>query len=195
MYLDLLILARLDHGPAHGYEIKKHVARLLGGTVELNNNVLYPALRHFGESGAIERVDPPPVARGGEPGRVPRQVYRITDAGQDQLQALLEETGPAVVGDPAEFKARVAFFDRVEPVLRRQLVTGRRKVVEADLATMESLRETTTDQPWALRVVDFEIGRARQALAWLDDLGTATRQEPSETTGGTRQARRPRGGG
>lgn len=193
MYLDLLILARLDHGPAYGYEIKRHVARLLGGTVELNNNVLYPALRRFQESGAIERVEAPASPPDEVPGsaRVPRQVYRITDAGQDQLQGLLEETGPAVVGDPAEFKSRVAFFDRIEPVLRRQLVVGRRKVVEAELATMERLRDGSAEQPWALRVVDFEIARARQELDWLASLDTADLPSPARSARAGKRRGRP----
>lgn len=169
MYLDLLILARLDHGPAHGYEIKRHVARLLGGTVELNNNVLYPALRRFQQAGVIERVEPD-VTEAVPAGRVARQVYRMTEAGQQRLQTLLDDASEAVVSDGAEFKARLAFFDRIEPVIRRQLLVGRRRVLESSLATMESFRAGSPERPWALRVLDFEIDRTRYELAWLDEL-------------------------
>lgn len=177
MYLDLLILARLDHGPAHGYEIKRHVARLLGGTVELNNNVLYPALRRFQDAGAIERAEP--ATAGPAPaGRVARHVYRLTEAGQQRLEALLNDASDTVVSDDAEFKARVAFFDRIEPVIRRQLLAGRRRVLEQSLATMDSFRAGSPERPWALRVLDFEIDRTRHELAWLGQLQAAIETPP-----------------
>ena len=52
MYFDILMLRVLADEPQHGYEIKKRVERILGGR-SINNNVLYPALRRFGEQGAI----------------------------------------------------------------------------------------------------------------------------------------------
>jgi len=55
VYFDILMLRVLADEPQHGYEIKKRVERILGGR-SINNNVLYPALRRFGEQGAIERV-------------------------------------------------------------------------------------------------------------------------------------------
>lgn len=54
-YVDILILRNLVARPAHGYEIKKGVERVLGGAFAINNNVLYPALRRFEEIGAIEK--------------------------------------------------------------------------------------------------------------------------------------------
>src|SRR5215469_1789725 len=83
-----MMLRVLADGPRHGYEIKKHVERILGGR-SINNNVLYPALRRFEEQGAIERV-----AAEADPGRPPRNVYRLTDAGHDQLQAMIRDADP-----------------------------------------------------------------------------------------------------
>ena len=54
-YVDILILQNLIARPAHGYEIKKSVERIMGGAFAVNNNVLYPALRRFEEMGAVER--------------------------------------------------------------------------------------------------------------------------------------------
>lgn len=175
MYLDLLILSRLSLGPAHGYEIKKHISHVLGGTVGLNNNVLYPALRRFEESGAIEQINEEPT----HSSRLPRRVFRITPSGEDQFQSLLEESGSSVVGDDAEFKARVAFFDRMEPVVRRQLLAGRHRVLQDRLSSIVALRSESATRPWAVRVVDFEIDRVRCELEWIDELAGATTQTSS----------------
>jgi len=47
-----LIRAHLTDRPAHGYEIKKHVERTLGGSFAITSTLLHPALKRFEEMGA-----------------------------------------------------------------------------------------------------------------------------------------------
>lgn len=54
VFAEILILGQLLSGPKHGYEIKKDVQETLGEAFEINNNLLYPALRRF-----LERVSSP----------------------------------------------------------------------------------------------------------------------------------------
>jgi DNA-binding PadR family transcriptional regulator len=75
-YVDILILQNLIARPAHGYEIKKSVERIMGGAFAVNNNVLYPALRRLEEMGAVEKE----VAR--QEGKPGRHVYRATEQGR-----------------------------------------------------------------------------------------------------------------
>jgi DNA-binding PadR family transcriptional regulator len=164
VYLDIIILAILSRGAAHGYEIKKQVSRVLGRDVELNNNKLYPTLRKFDEAGFIEHVD---ASGKSEPGRPARQVYRITPAGEARLQILLEDNGPDVAAEDSEFKTRVSFFDRLDPVLCRQLLRRRRRILEERLSSMEALRPESADRPWAWRVLDLEVARVGVELEWL----------------------------
>src|SRR6476646_7779038 len=114
--------------PQHGYEIKKRVERILGGR-SINNNVLYPALRRFEEQGAIQRV-----AAQADPGRPPRNVYRLTDTGPDLLQAMIRDTDPALIADDNEFQTRVAFFGDLDAEDRLKIISARREIVEAQLA-------------------------------------------------------------
>jgi DNA-binding PadR family transcriptional regulator len=151
----------------HGYEIKKQVERILGGR-SINNNVLYPALRKYEDQGAIERV-----AAVADPGRPPRNVYRLTDTGHDLLQAMIRDTGPAVLGDDNEFQTRVAFFADLDAEERLRILAARREILEARIAHMESLRPDAQAEPWGLRVMNFGIGRYRNELAWLDELAVA----------------------
>ncbi len=56
MYAEIVILAMLRQRPQHGYEIKKGIEQVFGGTVALNNTVLYPTLKRFEEAGAVVRL-------------------------------------------------------------------------------------------------------------------------------------------
>ena len=51
MYAEIVILAMLRQRPQYGYEIKKSMGKVFGGTVSLNNTVLYPTLKRFEEAG------------------------------------------------------------------------------------------------------------------------------------------------
>ena len=159
-----MMLRVLADGDRHGYEIKKQVERILGGR-SINNNVLYPALRKYEEQGAIERI-----AAEADPGRPPRNVYRLTDAGHDLLQAMFRDADPVLLADENEFQTRVAFFADLDADDRLRILGVRREVLEARIAHMESLRPDAEAEPWGLRVIDFGISRYRDELAWLDRL-------------------------
>src|SRR5258708_23386765 len=90
MYADLLILAMLQTGPQHGYEIKKNIERILGGSILMNNKVLYPALKRFEEMGAWQRS----VER--QRGKPDRHIYHLTQRGTDILQPLLHQFTPGL---------------------------------------------------------------------------------------------------
>jgi DNA-binding PadR family transcriptional regulator len=190
VYFDIMMLRVLADDDRHGYEIKKQVERILGGR-SINNNVLYPALRKYEEQGAIERV-----AAEADPGRPPRNVYRLTDAGHDLLQAMIRDADPALLGDDNEFQTRVAFFADLDADDRLRILGVRRGILEARIAHMESLRPDAQAEPWGLRVMDFSIGRYRDELAWIDALAvTATGAAPTGGTasGGTATGAAPTG--
>ena len=168
MYFDILMLRVLADQPRHGYEIKKSVERILGGR-SINNNVLYPALRRFEEQGAIERV-----AAEADPGRPPRNVYRLTDTGHDLLQAMIRDADPALLADDNEFQVRVAFFADLDPADRLKIIAARRSVIDAEIAHLASLRpEAAAASDWGLRVLDFSMERFRHERGWLDALEAA----------------------
>jgi DNA-binding PadR family transcriptional regulator len=177
MYFDILVLRVLADGARHGYEIKKQVEKILGGR-SINNNVLYPALRRFEEQGAIERV-----AAEADPGRPPRNVYRLSDTGHDMLQAMIRDADPLLLADENEFQTRVAFFGDLEPAERREILRVRREIVESRIAHSVSLRPEAAHSRWALQVIDFNLERMHHALAWLDMLAAV-----AESTGAAQDA-------
>jgi len=167
VYFDILTLRVLRDRPRHGYEIKKQVERILGGR-SINNNVLYPALRRYQEQGAIERV-----AAEADPGRPPRNVYRLTDTGHDLLQAMIRDADPALLADDNEFQMRVSLFADVPAEDRLRIIAVRRGIVAARISHLDSLRPDARAEPWGLRVMDFSRAAAQHELRWLDELAAA----------------------
>jgi len=172
LYADILILANLQSGPQHGYDIKKRIERFLGGSVPMNNKVLYPTLKRFEEMGALQRT----VQR--QEGKPDRHVYQLTERGAEILQALLREFPPELAGNDAEFYTRLAFFHLLEPEARLEILSTRIDRVTAKLAYLRDMRTlASADQvmSFAQRVLEFHERRARHELAWLGELVEDTR--------------------
>jgi transcriptional regulator len=79
--LDALILKTLAGGPSHGYGIARFIEDTTGEAVLIEDGSLYPALYRLERKGWVE-------AEWGtsELGRRAK-LYRLTDAGRDQLAA------------------------------------------------------------------------------------------------------------
>jgi len=77
-HLDLLLLAALQHEAAHGYAIAERLRRKSGGTFDLPEGTIYPALHRLERSGLL-------ASRWsiGEGRR--RRVYRVTRKGAKML--------------------------------------------------------------------------------------------------------------
>jgi DNA-binding PadR family transcriptional regulator len=164
MYLEILILEQLTHRPQHGYEIRKNTERIVG--FALNSNTLYPALKRFEEMGAVQRE----VER--QEGRPDRHVYRLTEVGREVLQDLLREFPPEVAKHGEEFQVRVAFFHRLEPADRREILAARHAVLASSLAHLERMWEETVsgDHPYALQVIEFNQLQTKRELEWIEQL-------------------------
>jgi PadR family transcriptional regulator, regulatory protein PadR len=83
--LDMLILRTLQHGPAHGHQIGKHIRRSTSDFLQTQHGSLYPALHRLEErgwAGSKWETDPD---RNRE-----FKYYRLTEKGRKQLE--LEES-------------------------------------------------------------------------------------------------------
>jgi PadR family transcriptional regulator PadR len=78
-HVDLLILAALDNGPAHGYALVDTLRDQSDGVFDLAEGTVYPALYRLERQGL--------VTSSWEEGRTRRRrVYRLTRSGTAQLQ-------------------------------------------------------------------------------------------------------------
>src|SRR5579883_695250 len=111
---DLLLLATLLEGPAHGYALKKRVGQITGQS-DMHNNLVYPLLRRSVASGWVSRKTTP-----GERGQT-RERYTLTSKGKDELVRRLEEFTEKDAADGNAFLLRVGLFG----VLRRASASWR----------------------------------------------------------------------
>lgn len=74
-----LVLAILAEGESYGYAILKRVRELSGGDIEWADGMLYPLLHR------LERLGWVSAEWGSSPQGRRRRIYRITDAGVQQL--------------------------------------------------------------------------------------------------------------
>jgi len=172
MYADILILAILQTEPQHGYEIKKKIERIMGGSIPMNNKVLYPALKRFEEMGALQRT----VER--QDGKPDRHIYSLTESGKEVLQALLHDFTPVLVGNDAEFYTRLAFFHLLEPEARLEILTNRADMVAGKLAHLRDMRTLAGEgeaMSFARRVLQFHVQQAYHEIDWLRELIEETR--------------------
>ncbi|MCA0755792.1 PadR family transcriptional regulator [Paenibacillus sp. N4] len=164
MYADILILGQLLTGPKHGYEIKKNVQEALGESFEINNNLLYPALRRFLEMGAmskeVEKTD----------GKPDRHVYLLTDAGEEIFTELIRDFPKKAAANPMEFLVRVAVFDRLEPELRLEILRKRLAVLEEEKERYQRYDDVHSQNQFAAEVIRFRKTQAEQERAWVEHL-------------------------
>ncbi len=80
---ELLVLAVLDRGPAHGYQIALSVEEDTGGAFSFQHGTLYPILHRLERDGRV-------VGDWGT-ARRRRKTYTITETGKAQLEAGSEE--------------------------------------------------------------------------------------------------------
>lgn len=88
---ELLLLATLRDGPAHGYEIALSIQESTRGAFVLQHGTLYPILHRLEKEGLIEGQWEQ------EPGARRRKCYRLTSGGRvhleggtDRLEELLQ---------------------------------------------------------------------------------------------------------
>lgn len=163
MYADILILGQLLKGPKHGYEIKKNIQEALGESFEINNNLLYPALRRFQEMGAmtkeVEKMD----------GKPDRHVYLLTDTGEEVFIELIRDFPRKAAANQMEFLVRVALFDRLEPELQLDILRKRLTVLEEELVRSRQY-DLGSKNRFTAEVIRFKKTQTEHEWSWVKQL-------------------------
>lgn len=164
MYIDLLILDQISQSPSHGYEIKKNIQQRLNIIVDMNNNMLYPALQRFEKQGAVIKEVEQQV------GKPDRNIYRITDKGEILLRQLILNYDQKHIKSQIEFMIRVYLFDRLTLDERLHILQLRRNFV-AEIHKYVQHNQSLTDRPFfAQEVSGFGSELLASELAWIDRL-------------------------
>ncbi len=204
--IELAILGILKESELHGYELKKHLRRVLGPLSNVSFGSLYPALNRLERQGAVAvvavdegaaRAVPPMTGSfAGEAAafrarrlvtRGPRnkKVYGITAAGEARLAELM--------ADPAEdersFGMKLAFFRWCDRPTRLHLLERRRSSLRARLEeTRRAVGTRGNDDPYVRALMEHDTESTMHDIAWINRLIA------SEEQAGEERATEPTGG-
>ena len=179
--LELAILGLLKERSMHGYQLSKRLTDSLGGFWRVSYGSLYPTLRRLERQGAVEQVfDSQEVGRR-------KNVYRITENGEQVFRDLLEESGPDATGEDNRFRVRMAFFKYLSPETRIRLLERRRAFLEERLSTIRSSLATTAGDTYTMSLMQHGRESTEQDIEWLTGLIAAERRSIETTTGGSKR--------
>jgi transcriptional regulator len=97
--LDLLVLKAVALGPLHGLAVSQRIEQITKGTFQVKPGSLFPALHRMEEAGWLQS------AWGESENKRRAKFYRLTRAGQRQLEVEAESWQRISVGIAAALKA------------------------------------------------------------------------------------------
>jgi DNA-binding PadR family transcriptional regulator len=181
--LELAILGLLKERSMHGYQLSKRLTETLGGFWRVSYGSLYPSLRRLEKDGALEQVfDEQDVGRR-------KNVYRITEKGEQMFLQLLEDAGHDTSTEDNRFRVRLAFFKYLAPDTRIRLLERRRVFLEERLSTIKTSLAATSGgfDTYTLSLMQHGRDTTEQDIDWLNGLIAAERRQPSPTREGTKR--------
>jgi DNA-binding PadR family transcriptional regulator len=157
------LLALLERGPSHGYQLRAEFDAATGATWPLNVGQVYTTLDRLERDGL--------VAPQGDPDADGRIAYRITDAGRAELTGWFGSPVSAKAAPRDELAIKLALAVTTPGVDVLRVVQTQRT------ATMTALQELTRlktrsaggedDLAWGL-VLESLVFRAEAEIRWLD---------------------------
>ncbi len=181
--LELAILGLLKERSMHGYQLSKRLTETLGGFWRVSYGSLYPSLRRLEKDGALEQVfDEQDVGRR-------KNVYRITETGEQMFLQLLEDAGHDTSTEDNRFRVRLAFFKYLAPDTRIRLLERRRVFLEERLSTIQTSLAATGGgfDTYTLSLMQHGRDTTEQDIDWLNGLIAAERRQPSPNGEGTKR--------
>jgi DNA-binding PadR family transcriptional regulator len=170
--LELAVLGLLKERSMHGYQLKKSLSETLGPFWQVSYGTLYPTLKRLSTQGAVEQVFPKTQV-----GRR-RNVYRITDQGEEVFAELLSSSGDQL-GDDNGFRVRLAFFRYLKPESRIGVLERRRAALMTRLGELrQRIAAYRAERPdgYTMTLMRHGMDSTERDITWLDELIEAERR-------------------
>lgn len=161
---------------AHGYDLARNFSgeEPLGAIVRLEPGMLYHHLKKLDRVGWVAAT----VEQQGL--RPPKQVYRLTESGQAELQRWLTSPVERTREIRLEFLLKLFFAQRTNPAMMRDLIAHQRETLQRNLASLAEQREAMSaksdvseiDRAFTIKVLELRSSQTTSALEWLDGLST-----------------------
>lgn len=118
--LELSILGFLAEEPLHAYELRRRISSLSGHARPISDGALTPALRRMERAGLVVATREPGA------GGPSRKVFRLTDAGREELIRRLVHPEDLDITNDSRFFTLLAFLDHLQNPQQQQAVLQRR---------------------------------------------------------------------
>ena len=155
-----MILALLEDGPRHGWQMKAEIEHALGPEQGgLNKGYIYEVIHKMERDGLVtSRVEP-------QDGMRPdRSVLEITEAGREQLTGWLGEPVRRSAGLRDEFVQKVLAASLRGADYVRQVCRIERRLLLAECKTLRMLRRTRAADPGAAFAIEVALLRTGAEL-------------------------------
>jgi DNA-binding PadR family transcriptional regulator len=159
-----VILALLEEGPSHGWEMKSRIEAALGPEYGgLNKGYIYEVIHRMEREGTIvSHVEPQAGLR------PDRSVHEITESGREQLTEWLAEPARPMAGFRDEFVQKVLAASLRGADEVRTFCRVQRKALLAEARTLQTLRRERADDAGAAFTIEVAILRTNAELECVE---------------------------
>ncbi|HDR7607455.1 hypothetical protein S2E19_02496 [Bacillus mycoides] len=100
-------------------------------------------------------------------GKPNRNMYDITETGEEIFSEMLREFPEKIATNNAEFLVRIALFEKLDYEARKEILTIRQDVLHKQLTAIQSLHVSS---PFITEVIEFSKSRIEHELLWIASL-------------------------
>jgi len=154
------LLALLERGPSHGYQLRAEFDAATGATWPLNVGQVYSTLDRLERDGLVVQ-DGAVDAEG-------RIAYRLTDAGREELRSWFASPVSSKAAPRDELAIKLALAVTTPGIDVLAVVQTQRTATMTSLQELTRLKSRSGDElAWSL-VLDSLVFRAEAEIRWLD---------------------------
>ena len=177
-----VILGMLRHEPRSGYEIKQVVDVSTRFFWAASYGQIYPELRKLARAGLVEGKARPTGGRR-------RTVYRLTDAGREELRRWLDRP-PERLELRDEGLLKLFFAGAAEPSKAVEIIDAKQRLMEEKLATLRQIEPYAADaassDPFPYLVLRYGVESSEWVIEWCERARaelTETKSKSKKKTG------------
>lgn len=162
MPLQHAVLALLADGPSHGYDLRGKFEDAVGPQWGLNVGHLYQVLDRLHRDGLVEATAVP------QPHRPDRVMYRVTSAGQVELNTWLAEPITRSRGYRDDFFLKLMAAAQRGPAEPEKVIRTQRKQLIHELHSLTESHRATGEDPLVSLLLDSAILQTQARLQLID---------------------------
>lgn len=187
MIYELFILGELMGGPHHGYLLREILNWGLGPFRQVSWGALYPLIHQLERQGLIQ---PEAEANTGDgqatPNKRQRNLYRITQAGQQRFQNLMVEPCEYKADTPELFLIKLLYFSYITRAAQLTILHDYRGYLQIFDDYLQRGERYVVNHPYIpenerseiLRAIHFRINSPQSELRWIDaEIARLTEQQ------------------